>query len=131
MTGTLYISLYTSSIPSTVSYTFQLFDKYVSGSDYGQSVSVSNSFSRVPSGFSVVQPTSIMWRRQVYKELQSSAAPIRFILNNNYQYVYDYVTPSNSDAIQIVYPGDISESYNYQCFIREYPNQAKHLYRSY
>ena len=131
MTGTLEIVLVTTTVPSSVTYTFELFDKYVSGSDYARSVTVSNSFSRVAGGFNVVLPTTIIWRRQVYKEYQSSAAPIRFIFNNNYQYVYDYVTPGNSDAIAIYYPGGLSNSYSYSCFIKEYPFLARHLYRSY
>lgn len=67
MTGNLHISLYTTSVPSTLSYTLEVFDKYVSGSDYALTVSVSGSFSRIASGFNLIQPTSIMWRRQVYK----------------------------------------------------------------
>jgi hypothetical protein len=131
MTGTLEIVLVTTTVPSSVSYTFELFDKWVSASDYSRSVAISNSFARVATNFTVVLPTTILWRRQVYKEYQSSSAPIRFILNNNYQYVYDYVTPSNSDAIAIYYPGGISNSYSYSCYLKEYSFLARHLYRSY
>lgn len=67
MTGTLYIIAYTSSIPSSVTYTLEVFDKYVSGSDYGRSVAISSSFANVATGFNVVQPTKFMWRRMVYK----------------------------------------------------------------
>lgn len=67
MTGTLYINFYTSSVPNTVSYTFELFDKYITSSDYARTVAISNSWSRIASGYSLVQPTSIMWRRQAYK----------------------------------------------------------------
>lgn len=94
-------------------------------------MAISDSFARVASGFSLVQPTSIMWRRQVYKEYQASSAPIRIIFNNNYQYVYDYVTPGNSDGIVVVYPGGISNTYTYSCFLKEYSYLSRHLYRSY
>ena len=67
MTGTLYITLYTSSVPSSVTYQLSLYDKYISGSDYARSVYVSQSWSRTASGYNLVQPTSIRWRRQVYK----------------------------------------------------------------
>lgn len=41
---------------------------------------------------------------------------IRFILNNNYQYVYNYVSPGTSDGLVITYPtGDISSGYTYTC----------------
>lgn len=53
------------------------------------------------------------------------------MLNNNYQYVYDYATPSNSDTIQVNFKGGISSSSNYVCFIKEYQVNLKHLYRSY
>ena len=131
MTGTLYITLYMSSIPSTLTYQLSLYDKYISGSDYSRTVYVSQSWSRTASGYSLVQPTSINWRKQVYKEFRTDAAPIRFTFSNNYAYVYDYTTPGNSDALAIVYPGGISSSYDYSCFIKEYPPQQKHLYRSY
>lgn len=131
MTGTLEIVVFTSSVPSSVTYTFELYDKYISSSNYARSVVISNSFSRQASGFNVVQPTSIMWRRQVYKEYQTSAAPIRIIFNNNYQYVYDYVTPGNSDGIVVVFPGGISNTYTYSCFLKEYSFLSRHLYRSY
>jgi hypothetical protein len=39
-------------------------------------------------------------------------------MNNNYQYVYDYVTTSNSDAIGVVYPGGISNSNSFVCFVK-------------
>lgn len=41
------------------------------------------------------------------------------------------MTPGNSDAIAIVYPGGLSSSYSYSCFLKEYPFLSRHLYRSY
>lgn len=43
--------------------------------------------------------------------------------------MYDYETINNSDAIAIYYPGGISSSYTYSCFIKEYPIGKRHLYR--
>jgi hypothetical protein len=54
-------------MPNSATYTFWLFNKYVSASDYARTVAVSGPFGRVASGYIVAQPTSIMWRRQVYK----------------------------------------------------------------
>ena len=119
MTGTIYITIYTASVPNSVTYKLTLYDKYLSGSDYSKSVYLSATFSRTAS-YTVLQPTAIKWRKQVFKEFRSSSGPIRIILNHNYQYVYDYDTNSNSDAILVYYPGGISSSYTYMCFLKEY-----------
>ncbi len=58
MTGTLYITMHTASVPSSTTYQLTLYDKYFSGSDYSRSVYKSASFSRQAS-YTVVQPTSI------------------------------------------------------------------------
>lgn len=129
MTGTLYITLYMSSIPNSLTYQLDLYDKYLSGSDYSRTVSTSGNWARTASGYTLVQPTAINWRKQVYKEFRTDAAPIRFTFNSNHQYVYDYASSGNSDALAIVYPGGISTSHNYVCFIKEYPPEKKHLYR--
>ena len=128
MSGTMYITLYTSSVPSSVTYKLTLYDKYLSGSDYSRSVYLSQSFSRTSSS-TLVQPTSIKWRRQTYKEFRTSNGPIRIILNHNYQYVYDSDTSANSDAILVYYPGGISSSYSYVCFLKEYLPGKRYLYR--
>ena len=100
MTGTLYITFATDSIPTSTTYTFTHYDKYLSGSDYSRAVLLSASFSR-SSSYNLVQPTSIQWRRQVYKEFRTNNGPIRINFHHNYQYVYDYDTTANSDAIVI------------------------------
>ena len=66
MTGTLYITVHTASIPSSTTYYFTLYDKYLSGSDYSRTVYRSGSFARTHS-YTVVQPTAIKWRRQTFK----------------------------------------------------------------
>ena len=119
MTGTLYVTFHTASIPTSTTYKLHLYDKYLSGSDYSRSVYKTASFSRTTS-YSVVQPTAIQWRRPVFKEFRTSNGPIRFTFNHNYQYVYDYQTTSNSDALVVYYPGGISSSYSYVCFLKEF-----------
>lgn len=128
MSGYLYITLHTASVPTSTNYRLHLYDKYLGSSDYSRSAYTSQSFSRTTS-YSVVQPTAIQWRRQVFKEFRTSNGPIRFTFNHNYQYVYDYQTSSNSDAIVVYYPGGISSSYKYACFLKEYEPGKRHLYR--
>lgn len=90
-TGYLYITFQTDSVPSSSTYTFVLYDRYVSSTNYGASVSVSGTFSRTVSGsYTTLQPTSIKWRRQTYKNIRSDTGPVKVILNNNYQYVSTY-----------------------------------------
>lgn len=67
----------------------------------------------------------------MYREYQTSNAPIRFTLNNNYQYVYDEANSANSDAIIVYYQGGIVSGYKYACFIKEYSQLSRHLYRDY
>lgn len=128
MTGTLYITFATDSIPASTTYTFTHYDKYLSGSDYSRSVYLSATFARSTS-YNLVQPTSIQWRRQVYKEFRTTNGPIRLFFHHNFQYVYDYETPANSDAIVVEYRGGINSAYTYVCFLKEYPPGKKYLYR--
>lgn len=65
--GNIIFTLVTTSVPSSSTYTLTVYDKYVSGSDYARIIETSGSFSRPATGFNVVQPTTILWRRQVYK----------------------------------------------------------------
>lgn len=97
-TGYMYITLQTDSVPSSTTYTFKLYDKYKSSTDYGLSVSVSSSsFSRTVSGSYITLPsTRIKWRRQTYKDIRSDAGPVRVIFNNNYQYVSTYNIGNNA-----------------------------------
>ena len=127
MTGTLYVTFNTQTIPQSCSYSVYLWDKYFSGSDNSRSVLVSSSFTRY-TNYNLVQPTKIFWNRQAYYENRVSNAPIRIFLQHNYQYVYDYESPNNSDAIAVYYPGGISSSYTYWCLLREYPLDKPHLY---
>ena len=127
MTGTLYITFYTNSVPNSVTYRLQLFDKYISGSDYAISVDKSATFARSTS-HTLVQSTSILWRRQTFKELRLADGPKRIIFNNNFQYVYDINTYSNSDALVVEYPGGINSAHNYYCLVKEYLPNKRHLY---
>ena len=130
ITGTLYITLYTSSMPSSLTYRMQLYDKYISGSDYSIGVDITQSFSRSPPN-TLVQSTSILWRRQAFKMLSSTSGPKRVIFNNNFQYVYDTDTPALSDAIVLTFPTGISNSYTYHCKAYEYLPNQRHLYTEY
>ena len=94
-TGKLVVTLSTNGVPSSTTFTFELFDKYKSGSDYGRSVYVSTTISNNPS-YTKLPSTNIDWRRMAYKELRTDAAPMRLILNNNYQYVSVYDQNSNA-----------------------------------
>lgn len=89
-TGYLYITFQTDSVPSSSTYTFVLYDRYVSSTNYGAAVSVQSTFSRTAPGHNILQPTSIKWRRQAYKNIRNDAGPVKVILNNNYQYVSTY-----------------------------------------
>jgi hypothetical protein len=129
-TGQLYITFETDSVPSSSTYTFYLYDRYTSGSDNGLAVSTSGTFGRTVSGsYTTLQPTSINWRRQTYKDVRSDAGPVKLTLNNNYQYVSTYSISSNaeassSDAIVINVPGSGLSNDAYYCYAREYlPNQ--------
>ncbi len=88
--GNLIVTMSTSSVPSSTTFLFWLYDKYISASDYAISVYTSNTLSNNPTGVTILQPTNIVWRRQVYKQLRTDAAPLRLTLNNNFQYVSAY-----------------------------------------
>jgi len=86
MTDYLYITVYTNALPSTTTYIFELYDKYISASDYSRTVYLSNSFSHTPTSGSdvLVQKTAVQWRQQTYKQYLTSTGPIRFTFNNNF-----------------------------------------------
>jgi len=65
-TGYVYITINTGSVPNSCSYNFYLYDRYVTSTNYGRAIVSSNSFSR-STGYSLLQSTSIKWRRQAYK----------------------------------------------------------------
>ena len=94
-TGKLIVTFSTSSVPSSTTITVELYDKYVSGSDYGRSVRVQQTITNNP-GYTILANTNIKWRRMAYRQLRTDAAPLRLTLNNNYQYVSVYSTTSNS-----------------------------------
>ena len=89
-TGKLIVTMSTSSVPSSTTFYFWLYDKYISGRDYAISVYTSSTLSNNPTGYTILQPTNILWRRQVYKQLRTDAAPLRITVNNNFQYVSAY-----------------------------------------
>jgi len=89
-TGLTYITFSTDSVPSSTSYQIELIDRWHSSSDYAAPVERTLSFSRSHSN-TLMQPTSIKWRRQAYKQLRSDTGPVRLTLQNqNYQYVSTY-----------------------------------------
>lgn len=89
-TGRLIVTMSTSSVPSSTTFYFTLYDKYISGSDNGISVYTSTTLSNNPSGHTILPSTNIFWRRQAYKQLRTDAAPLRMTVNNNFQYVSAY-----------------------------------------
>jgi hypothetical protein len=93
----MYVTFYTDNVPSSCTYTFQLYDKYYSGSNYGLVISAAGSFGRTVSGsYSTMQPTSVRWRRTTYKNIRSDAGPVKLTLNNNFQYVSTYSMTNNA-----------------------------------
>lgn len=66
-TGNLIITFSTTSVPSSTTFNFTLYDKYISGADYAISVDTSATLSNNPTGYTILQPTNILWRRQAYK----------------------------------------------------------------
>jgi len=134
----MYVTFYTDYLPTSPSYTFNLFDKYYSSTDYGLSVQVTGSFGRSVSGsWSTMSPTSVKWRRQTYKQLRNDAGPLRFTMNNNnYQYVstYDMVSnieSSSSDGITFYVPGSGITNDPYYCYAREYQIGKYAIYKEY
>lgn len=136
-TGNMYITFYTDNVPSSSTYTFQLYDKYYSGSNYGLAISNAGSFSRTVSGSYVTLPaTSVRWRRQAFKSPRSDAGPVKLILNNNYQYVSTYdmsadAESSSSDGILVYVPGSGLSNSPYYCYLREYPANQYSYYKEY
>lgn len=135
ISGYLYVTLNTGSLPSSTTYIFEVFDRYVSGTNYGRSVYTTGSFARSASGYTLLQPTSMKWRRQAYKELRTDAGPIRLTVNNNFQYVSNYNMGSNaedngSDGLLVYVPNGITSG-SYYCITREYPPTKYHLYKQY
>lgn len=97
MTDYLFITLYTSTLPASTSYYFELFDKYVSATDYARSVYVTGTISRNPYGSdTLTQSTTVQWRQQKYKRFLTGSGPIRITLNNNFEYVSVYNDTTNS-----------------------------------
>ena len=126
----LHIFVSVVAMPTSSACKIELFDKYLSGSDYSRSVSVTTTLTNNPSGVTIMPVTDIKWRKQVYKQYVTTSAPIRFIFQNNYQYVYDQTTPADTDGIQIKYPsGGITSTDKYVCYVKEYPPGKKYLYR--
>ena len=68
----------------------ELFEKYISASDYARSFAISGTFGRSKGGYTTVDPTQIQWRKPVYKEYQVTSGPIRFSFKNNFEYISDY-----------------------------------------
>ena len=89
------VTFSTGSVPASTTITLELFDKWISGSDYGRAVRVQQTINNNP-GYSILPSTSIKWRRQAYKQLRTDAAPLRLTLNNNYPYVSVYSQASNA-----------------------------------
>jgi len=136
ITDTLYITFNTNSLPASTTYTFELFDRYInSGSSYGRSIYTQGSFARSCGVYTLLPPTNIKWRRQAYKQLMTGSGPIRFTLNNNFQYVSTYNMAANaesnsSDSIVISVLNGINSS-AYYCLAREYPQSQFSLYTEY
>jgi len=125
-TGSLVITLSTSSVPSSTTFYFTLYDKYISPTDNGISVYTSATLSNNPTGYTILPPTNIVWRRQAYKELRTDASPFRITVNNNFQYVSAYNmntqaedTP-NSNSLIFTLPTSVAVSTNFKCIAREY-----------
>lgn len=123
-TAHLIVTLSTSSVPSSTTFYFSLYDKYISSSDYGISVYTSTSLSNNPTGYTILQPTNILWRRQAYKQLRTDAAPLRVTVNNNFEYVSAYnmaatsEDTSNSHGLIFTLPTSVSNTTKYKCLAR-------------
>jgi hypothetical protein len=90
-TDYMYVTFNTDNVPSSSTYTFQLFDKYYTSSNYGLVIQTSGNFGRTVYGSFITLPsTSVKWRRQTYKDIRSDAGPVKLVLNNNFQYVSTY-----------------------------------------
>ena len=123
-TGQLVVTLSTSSVPSSTTFYFSLYDKYISSSDYGISVYTSTALSNNPTGYSILPVTNILWRRQAYKQLRTDAAPYRITVNNNFEYVSAYnmgataEDTANSHGLVFSLPTTISGSTKFKCLSR-------------
>lgn len=124
-------------MPTSTTFTFELYDKYISGSDYARSVVTTTTISNNPTGVTVLPNTNILWRRMAYKQLRSDAGPLRVTLNNNFQYVSTYNTTSNSvsttasNGIIFLLPTTLTTTTKYECRAREYLPTQYHLYTEY
>jgi hypothetical protein len=54
ISGYLYVTLNTGSLPSSTTYIFEVFDRYVSSTNYGRSVHTNGSFARSASGYTLL-----------------------------------------------------------------------------
>jgi len=111
-------------------FTFTIFDKYLSSSDYARSAVTSVTVnSRQFSNIVLIPQTSIRWRRQTFIKANIDGSSIstsafRFTLNNNLQYVSNYdqtnnVESSNSYGILYEYESsDIISSSKFYCITR-------------
>jgi hypothetical protein len=127
--GTMYLVIQTNSVPSSYSSDFTLYDKYRSGSDYSTTIYNSLSNGRTASG-TILSSTYVLWRRPTYKELRTDRSAITFTFSAGYDFVYNDVTPANSNSFILTYPAasGISSSFQYSCTLREYPAGSYHLY---
>ena len=123
-TGEVLITFSTNSFPSSSTFTFELYDKYKSSSDYGRSVVVSTSITNNPSGVTILPSTNVDWRRMAYRQRRTDASAFRVTAKNNYPYVTVYSTSSNSvnytasNAIIFRMPNTHSSSQKFRCIAR-------------
>lgn len=59
ITDYIYFTVYTAGLPSSSTYTVELFDKYISSTDYGRSFAISGTFCRSKGAYSTMDPTQI------------------------------------------------------------------------
>lgn len=121
-------------MPTSSTFTFELYDKYVSGSNYGRSVYVQTTINDNPTSVTVLPSTSIQWRRMAYYQLRTDAGALRLTFSNTYQYVSTYNTATNSineassSGMVLSLPSTLTASTKYTCLIREYLPTQYYLY---
>jgi hypothetical protein len=130
----MYFTVYTAGLPSSSTYTVELFEKYITASNFARSFAVSGTYCRSRSGLSPMDPTQIEWRRPVYKEHMITSGPVRFTFKNNLQYVSDYsestfAETSSTNAIVVYMPSGFSGSDTYICYAKEYLPGKESLFR--
>ena len=91
MTDYIAITFNTDALPASCTYVVELFDKYITASDYSRSCRVTGTFIRTAGGNTIIDKSLVQWRRPAYRELQTTSGPVRFTMNSNYEYVSDYV----------------------------------------